>query len=67
MNILIIGNSGVGKSNFGDIMKNLIHRHDPDCTIVITDPSREQKTLGTGKNIHRISVCTKSESLLRNA
>lgn len=56
MNILIIGESGVGKSNLGDILKGLIFKHDKDCTITVDDPDRELKTLGHGPRLHTIHV-----------
>ena len=56
MNILIVGKSGVGKSNLGDIVKNTIFKLDADATINSDDPDRAVKSLGKGNNKYSISI-----------
>lgn len=56
MKILIKGKSGVGKSILADILKNLIFKMDNNSEILIDDPDRETKQLGSGLNIHTIKV-----------
>lgn len=56
MDILILGKSGVGKSNFADMLKNVIFKMDKDAEVLVDDPDRESKQLGSGKNIHKIKV-----------
>ena len=56
MNILIVGKSGVGKSNLGDIIRNTIFKLDSDALIKTDDPDRSVKTFGTGSNEYGISI-----------
>jgi CO dehydrogenase nickel-insertion accessory protein CooC1 len=56
MNILIVGKSGVGKSNFADILKNFIFKVDSNAEVIVDDPDREAKILGHGSNTHEIKV-----------
>jgi dephospho-CoA kinase len=56
MNILIIGKSGVGKSNLADLLKNLIFKMDKQSNITINDPDREVKQFGSGISCHTITV-----------
>lgn len=56
MNILVIGKSGFGKSNLGDIVRNTIFKLDSNSTIHSSDPDRSIKSLGQGSNIYNISV-----------
>ncbi len=56
MKILIIGKSGMGKSNFADIIKNFIFKNDGDCEIIVDDTDRETKQVGQGKDIHTVKV-----------
>jgi ABC-type cobalamin/Fe3+-siderophores transport system ATPase subunit len=61
MNIIIIGKTGVGKSNLADILKNVIFKMDSDSEVMVDDPDRESKQLGSGKNIHTIKVVRENE------
>jgi CO dehydrogenase nickel-insertion accessory protein CooC1 len=56
MNILIVGKSGVGKSNLGDIIRNTIFKLDNNAIIHTDDPDRSVKTFGTGSNEYNIHV-----------
>jgi CO dehydrogenase nickel-insertion accessory protein CooC1 len=56
MKILILGKSGVGKSNFADILKNYIFETDKNSVILIDDPDRANKKLGSGNDEHKIKV-----------
>lgn len=56
MNILIYGKSGVGKTEFADILKNLIFKTDNNAKVEVKDLDSEVKLLGSGTNIHRITV-----------
>ena len=56
MNITILGRHGCGKSVLGDIAKNTLFRMDSNATIKSDDPDREAKSLGSGNNVHNISV-----------
>jgi dephospho-CoA kinase len=62
MEILIVGKSGAGKSNFADILKNLIFKMDKDSEIIIDDPDRDVKKLGNGSTVHKIKVRRPEES-----
>jgi hypothetical protein len=56
MNILIVGKSGVGKSNLGDIVKNTIFKLDSNAKIESDDPDRAVKSFGKGNNVYNIRV-----------
>lgn len=56
MNILLVGKSGLGKSNLGDIVRNTVFKLDSNSTINSDDPDRSMKSLGSGSNIYNISV-----------
>lgn len=56
MKILIVGKSGMGKSNLGDIIRNAIFRADSEACITTDDPDRETKTLGQGPNDYSLEV-----------
>lgn len=56
MNITILGRHGSGKSVLGDIAKNTLFRMDSNATIKSDDPDRAVTSLGSGNNIHNISV-----------
>jgi len=56
MNILIVGKSGLGKSNLGDIVKNTIFKMDGNATINTNDPDRAVKAFGTGSNVYNINI-----------
>lgn len=51
-----MGRHGSGKSVLGDIAKNTLFRMDGNATINSSDPDRAAKSLGSGNNIHNISV-----------
>ena len=56
MNILIIGESGSGKSNLGDLIRNGIFKADKNSSIRTDDIDREVKTFGKGKNIYNLQI-----------
>ena len=56
MEILIVGKSGMGKSNLADILKAEIFKRDRNCTISTNDLDREHKTLGHGNSPYNITV-----------
>lgn len=56
MNILIVGESGCGKSNLSDVIRNGIFKADPDSNIHVDDPDRSRKDLGEGNNGYSIIV-----------
>ena len=63
MEIAIIGNHGVGKSNMADIIRNAIFKSDKDAAINMDDDSRDIKVFGHGKNIYNIHVAGDIEVL----
>lgn len=56
MNILIMGASGSGKSKVGDLIRNTVFKMDPNSKIATTDPDRENKIMGEGKNDYNIVI-----------
>jgi ABC-type glutathione transport system ATPase component len=56
MDILIIGESGYGKSNLGDILKAAIFKSDKESRVVTDDKNRANPTLGNGKNQYNILI-----------
>lgn len=56
MNILIYGKSGVGKTEFAEILRNLIFRTDSNAKVEVKDLDSELKSIGSGSNVHRITV-----------
>lgn len=56
MNIVIIGKSGVGKSNLSDLVRNTIFKMDNNAKIESDDPDRAVKTFGSGSNVYNVSV-----------
>lgn len=56
MNILLVGKSGLGKSNLGDIVRNSIFKADSNACISTDDPDRTVKTLGQGTNSYLLKV-----------
>lgn len=56
MNILIIGKSGTGKSNLGDIIKTAIFKVDKDAKIETNDPGRSIKVFGSGNTLYQINM-----------
>ena len=56
MNILIVGDSGSGKSNLGDFIRNLVFKLDREASITTDDLDREVKTFGSGKNVYNLKV-----------
>jgi len=56
MNILIVGNSGMGKSNMADLLRNGIFKADREAAIKIDDADRVAKAMGNGKNEYSIVV-----------
>ena len=56
MNILIAGKSGYGKSNLGDIIRNVIFKIDGNSTLNSNDPDRSIKSLGHGSNIYNVTI-----------
>ena len=56
MEILIVGKSGYGKSNMGDLVRNTIFKMDEDAVITSHDPDRSVKVLGHGQNIYNVKV-----------
>jgi energy-coupling factor transporter ATP-binding protein EcfA2 len=63
MKILIIGESGLGKSNISDIIRNGIFKADSNACITVNDPSREVKELGAGDNKYVIDVLHDGENV----
>lgn len=56
VNILIVGKSGYGKSNLGDIIRNAIFKIDGNSAISSNDPDRSVKLLGHGSNAYKVDV-----------
>lgn len=56
MDILIVGASGSGKSKLGDLVRTTIFKLDEDSKIVTSDPDRENKSFGDGKNTYNIKI-----------
>jgi len=56
MKIIIIGKSGVGKSNLSDLLRNLIFKLDKDSKIMVDDHDRQIKEFGSGQDNHTIRV-----------
>jgi energy-coupling factor transporter ATP-binding protein EcfA2 len=56
MNILIYGKSGCGKTEFADLLKNIIFKTDSNAKVELKDLDSEIKSLGDGTNVHRITV-----------
>ena len=56
MNVLIIGESGHGKSNLTDVVRNAIFKADEDAAIHVDDTDRNNKVLGDGKYEYNIVV-----------
>jgi hypothetical protein len=56
MNILIVSESGSGKSNLGDIIRNGIFKADKNSIIKTNDMGREVKSFGNGKNVYNLSI-----------
>lgn len=62
MYIVVYGKSGLGKSEFGDILKNIIFRMDPDCKVSVDDESRNIRSFGSGSREHTINVLRELDS-----
>lgn len=56
MNILVVGAPGSGKSKLGDLIRNTIFKFDENSRIITTDPDRENRTFGVGKNTYNIEI-----------
>jgi nitrogenase subunit NifH len=56
VNILVVGKSGVGKSNLADVIKHAIFKVDKDCIIHTDDPDRASMHLGSGNNQYSIMI-----------
>lgn len=56
MEIAIVGISGIGKSNLGDIIRNTIFKLDSNSCIRTNDPDRTKVTLGSGSNMYNVNI-----------
>jgi len=56
MEILIVGQSGSGKSVLGDLIRNAIFRADRDSKITTDDADRQTKALGSGKTPYNLHI-----------